>query len=48
MLRLEFFTPHYSKNYTKREFLKDMRKVFEMAGIQGQSTCLLIEDHHLI
>jgi len=48
MLRLELFSPHYHKGYSEREFKKDMRKVLEMAGIQGTSTCLLIEDHHLI
>jgi len=48
MLRLELFTPHYGKGYSLREFKKDLRRVLEQAGIQGISTVMLIEDHHLI
>jgi len=35
MLRLELFTPYYGRGYGVREFKKDMRRVMEMAGIQG-------------
>ena len=48
MLDLEMVKLNVTRDYSIREFNKDMRGVLEKAGVEGTGLCLLIEDHHLI
>ena len=46
LLGLEFKTFYPTKVYRLREFKKDMRKAFELAGVLNKKSVLLLEDHH--
>lgn len=45
MLNMQFFSPNISRDYTMKEFKRDLKQVLQWAGIEAQKTCLLIEDH---
>ena len=47
MLRLQIFTPLVTRDYTIREFKKDLRAAMENAAVAGKPTMLFVEDHHL-
>ena len=48
MLNMTFFSPNISRDYSMKEFKRDLKVVLQMAGIESQKVCLLIEDHHMI
>ena len=48
MLRLEFLSPAVTKDYSLRDFKKEMKHFLELAGAQNKSCLLYIEDHHLM
>ena len=45
---MEFFSPNMSRDYAMKEFKRDLKIVLSMSGIEGQRTCLFIEDHQLL
>jgi dynein heavy chain 2 len=48
MLNMSFFSPNISRDYSMKEFKRDLKVVLQQAGIEAQKVCLLIEDHHII
>ncbi len=48
MLNMSFFSPNISRDYSMKEFKRDLKVVLQQAGIEAQKVCLLIEDHHMI
>ena len=45
MLNMEFFSPNIGRDYSMKEFKRDLKQVLSLAGIEGQKTCMFIEDH---
>ena len=45
MLNMQFFSPSISRDYSMKEFKRDLKQVMQWAGIEGQKVCLLVEDH---
>lgn len=48
MLNLEFITPNINRDYSMKEFKRDLKVVLQKAGIEATRTVLFIEDHQLI
>ncbi|EGR28544.1 hypothetical protein IMG5_173090 [Ichthyophthirius multifiliis] len=48
MLRMEIVSPSTSRDYSTREFQKELKVFLEKAGIQNKNIILFIEDHHLV
>jgi dynein heavy chain 2 len=48
LLNMEFFSPNISRDYSMKEFKRDLKVVLQKAGIEAQRTCLFIEDHQLV
>jgi dynein heavy chain 2 len=48
MLNVDFETCSPGKNYSQKEFRKELRRVLEVAGFQGKKVCLYLENHHII
>lgn len=48
MLRLELYTLYISRDYSTRDFKKDLKFVMEQTGILGKPFLLFIEDHHIV
>ncbi|XP_064481252.1 cytoplasmic dynein 2 heavy chain 1-like [Ornithodoros turicata] len=42
------FTPKMTQDYGVRNFKAELRTILQCAGIDGQPTVLLIEDHHIL
>lgn len=47
MLRLELMTPMIGKNYGRKEYQEDLKKVMSLTGIQGQELVFMLEDFQL-
>ena len=47
-LNVDFETFSITKQYTSREFRKELRRIIEVAGVQGKRVCMLLEDHHIV
>ena len=45
---MEFFSPNINRDYSMKEFKRDLKFVLQKAGIVAQKTCLFIEDHQLV
>jgi dynein heavy chain 2 len=45
---MEFFSPHINRDYSMKEFRRDLKLVLQKAGIEAVKTCLFIEDHQLL
>ena len=45
---MEFFSPNISREYSMKEFKRDLKIVLNMTGIEDTRTCLFIEDHQLL
>jgi len=45
MLNLEFITPNINRDYSMKEFKRDLKAVLQKAGIEATRTVLFIEDH---
>lgn len=45
---LEFISPKIGRNYSIKEFKKDLKNVFQLTGIENRPTILFIEDHQLL
>ena len=48
MVRLHIFTPLVTKDYSVKEFKKDLRAALESAAVAGNPTLFFVEDHHII
>lgn len=48
MLRMEVVSPSTSRDYSMREFKKELKTFLEKAAIQNKQIVLLLEDHHLV
>mgnify|MGYP002629611833 CR=1 FL=1 len=48
LLNMEFFSPNIGREYSMKEFKRDLKVVLSMAGVEGTRTCLYIEDHQLL
>jgi dynein heavy chain 2 len=48
MLNKEFFTPSISREYSMKEFKRDLKVVMQKAGVEAEKVTFYIEDHHLI
>lgn len=47
MLHLDFATPFTARDYSLREFKKDLRNYMEIAAMQNKPIILFLEDHVL-
>jgi dynein heavy chain 2 len=45
ILNVEFFSPNISRDYSMKEFKRDLKEVLLKSGIEATRTCLFIEDH---
>ena len=45
---LQMVSPSISKNYSKKEWNRDLKQVLQQSGIDKQPTVFFIEDHHLV
>lgn len=48
LLNMEFFSPHINRDYSMKEFKRDLKVVLQKAGIEAVKSCLFIEDHQLL
>ncbi|KAL4440929.1 hypothetical protein ABPG74_009342 [Tetrahymena malaccensis] len=48
MLRMEIVSPSTSRDYSTREFKKELKVFLEKAAAQNKQVILYIEDHHLV
>ena len=48
MLNMQFFSPNLNRDYGMKEFKRDLKQVLQLAGIEAQKVCLLIEDHQIL
>jgi len=48
MLRMDVVSPSTNRDYSVREFKKELKTFLELAAVQNKKTVLLIEDHHLV
>ncbi|XP_026994578.2 cytoplasmic dynein 2 heavy chain 1 isoform X2 [Tachysurus fulvidraco] len=48
MHRATLYTPRISRAYTLKHFRSDLKTVMQMAGVEGQQTVLLLEDHQFV
>ncbi|KAI5098641.1 cytoplasmic dynein 2 heavy chain 1, partial [Silurus meridionalis] len=48
MHRAALYTPKISRSYTLKHFRNDLKTVMQMAGVEGQQTILLLEDHQFV
>ena len=47
MLRLQLFSPMMTKDYSVRDFKKDLKAALENAAVLGKPTLLFVEDHNI-
>eukprot|EP00659_Diplonema_papillatum_P018826 gene18826-29059_t len=47
-LRMQIFELKVAKNYGLREFTTELKTVLTAAGVQGQHSLLLVEDHNIV
>ena len=45
---METFTPKVGRSYSTKHFLNDIKAAVTAAGVNGQHTCLYIEDYQLV
>jgi dynein heavy chain 2 len=48
MMRYELFTPSITKDYSIKDFKKDLKSYIEIVTLQNKTCILLIEDYQLI
>jgi len=48
MLRMPVLQLNMTKGYNVKSFKTDIRNALQMAGVQGEHVCLIIEDHNLV
>ena len=48
MLRMDFLSPSLGKDYSSREFKKDLKHFLEIAAVQNKPCVLFFEDHQLV
>ena len=48
LLNMEFFSPNISRDYSMKEFKRDLKVVLTKSGIEAVKTCLFIEDHQIL
>ena len=48
MLNIEFLSPAISRNYSIKEFKRDLKLLMGIAGTEARRVVFYIEDHHLI
>jgi dynein heavy chain 2, cytosolic len=45
---MSFFTPHINREYSMKEFKRDLKVVLQKAGIEAEKTVLYVEDHQIL
>lgn len=45
LLNMDFFSPNINRDYSLKEFKRDLKTVLQKTGIEAQKTCFFIEDH---
>ena len=48
MLNLTFVSPNITRDYSDKEFRRDLKSVLQTAGVEGKATVLFLEDHQLL
>lgn len=48
LLNIEFVSPNISRDYSMKEFKRDLKQVLQQSGIEDVRVCLFIEDHQLL
>jgi len=48
MLNKTFFSPSMSRDYSMKEFKRDLKLILQKTGVEAEKVCLYIEDHQLI
>ena len=48
MLNLEFFSPHITRQYSEKDFRKDLKQYLQAAGVEGKSCVLFLEDYQIV
>jgi dynein heavy chain 2, cytosolic len=47
-LNFEFFSPNINRDYSMKEFKRDLKVVLQKTGIEAIKTVLYVEDHQLL
>jgi dynein heavy chain 2 len=47
MHHMDVFSPKMTRLFTVKHFKNDLKTLLQRAGLEGQPTCLILEDHHL-
>ena len=45
LLNMTFFTPNINREYSMKEFKRDLKIVLQKTGVEAEKTCLFVEDH---
>ena len=45
---MEFFCPSIGRDYTTKEFKRDLKEVLRLTGVEATRTCLFVEDYQLL
>lgn len=45
---MEFFCPSIGRDYSIKEFKRDLKEVLRLTGVEATRTCLFIEDYHIL
>jgi len=48
LLNIEFSSPNLNREYSLKEFKRDLKVLLEKTGIQAQKTVLYVEDYQLL
>lgn len=48
MLNLQFFSPNITREYSDKEFRKDLKTILQIAGVEGKGAVLFLEDYQLV
>jgi len=48
MLNMTFYSPNISRDYSLKEFKRDLKQALQTAGVESQKTTLFIEDHQIL
>ena len=45
---MKFLSPNISRDYSMKEFKRDLKVIMTKSGIEAVKTCLFIEDHQIL
>ena len=46
--RYEFYNLNLFINYSKNDFKKDLKQIYQLTGIEGKNLIMILEEHHII